>query len=95
VQQVRTAHAFSRAMQLYDKGFRHEAADMLDSQREKNDDFLDQYNLSSNSFDRVGEELARLADQLRRTKRYSTSGSYLSKSTKYRSYEIVESSVKF
>lgn len=95
VQQIETARAFRSAMELYDRGDRAEAADVLQRQREKNREFLDTYAIDDEAFERVDGKLARLAEDVLKVERHSPRGKFLKKKNFHYANEAVTSSVVF
>lgn len=95
VQQIRTIDAFQKAMELYDEGRRHEAAELLEAQREQNREFLDDADIEDRAFERVDGKLTQLAEALRKTEVTSTRGKWLKKATFQYANEAVHSEVNF
>lgn len=71
LQQIATTEAFDQAMDLYERGDRHAAADLIDEQREANQKFLDDQGITDAAFTRVDRQFAELAESMRRLNRRS------------------------
>lgn len=96
LQKVRTVRTLTEATRVYESGQRLQAAKLLEEMVESNEDFVDEYDVDEDTFDRANDRLSSLAGQMREYEPNSRRGLYMIKGSKYESANVaVDSSVTF